>query len=326
MKLPSRISQRVWRLGAYHIAVFLVRGDDACALFEVGISATVDLVLRQLESLNMRPEEVTRLILSHTHSDHATGQIGLLSRLPRARLVLSAASRKHLSKKITFGEFTAEDAFTSREVVKKEGITGWSGKTFDALLPERGKRQEVAENVRLDDVGLDLITDQGHAPGALIGWVPSDGVLLASDSAGFVSRKKPHLPLHFASYPLYIAALGKFRSWEPHGVCPGHQHWFTGSAATSYLVTLTRHLEAEHEGILRAHKSGMDEQRIAGELFRRYYGNELSVYTPDSILECCQLLVRRSLETDAAYHEPPQRPVRGKLPLIPHLPPSPVSE
>jgi glyoxylase-like metal-dependent hydrolase (beta-lactamase superfamily II) len=275
----------------------LVRGREACALFEVGISAMVELVIRQLEGLKVRPEAVTHLILSHAHSDHATGQAGLLKRLPRARLVLSAASRRHLGKKTTLSEFTSEDRFCSREVVKKEGIAGWAGEGFEALLPPKGRRQEIEDSTLLDEVGLELIPDEGHAPGALVGWVAEDGALLASDSAGFVSGRKPHLPLHFASYPLYMENLRKFRSWHPDAVCPGHQHSFKGLAASSsYLAALTEHLEREHAAILREHRRGIDEEEIAFGLFRRYYGNELSVYSPESILECCQIVVRRSLE------------------------------
>lgn len=48
---PQRLSSSTWRLGSYHIPCYLVRGQEAGALFEAGISATAPLVPAQLDDL-----------------------------------------------------------------------------------------------------------------------------------------------------------------------------------------------------------------------------------------------------------------------------------
>jgi hypothetical protein len=42
--------------------------------------------------------------------------------------------------------------------------------------------------------------------------------------------------------------------------------------------------------------AGKDEEELAREIFDRYYRDELAVFAPEAMLDCCRLLVRRSRE------------------------------
>lgn len=51
-----------------------MQGDQSVALIETGVSAVVDDVIRQLDSLNIVP---SFLVVTHPHADHVTGLPGL---------------------------------------------------------------------------------------------------------------------------------------------------------------------------------------------------------------------------------------------------------
>ena len=71
---PRLLTDGLWVLGNYYFNLYLVKGEQASALIEVGISAVVDDVIRQLEVLQVSP---TFLVVTHPHADHITGLPGL---------------------------------------------------------------------------------------------------------------------------------------------------------------------------------------------------------------------------------------------------------
>lgn len=296
--MPLRLSDRVWRLGCYHVPVYLVRGDECSALFEVGITATVPLILAQLASLGVPLEEMRYLVLSHAHSDHATGQSGLMVALPSAHLVLSEGSRRFLSKPTTAGAFEVEDAFVSQEVGRRESLSEF-GPSPDAtpLLPDRLHVAAPGDHLQVGGAQVHLLAADGHAPGGLLGHLPEEGVVLASDSAGYCTAAAgPAYPMYFVSYRAYQDTLAWLLKLNPSVLGLGHQLCLQGQAIAEYLTRTTQLLADEREAIRRGYANGLDPENLAMELFARYYRDELTMFPPASALRGCRLLVHRSLE------------------------------
>jgi glyoxylase-like metal-dependent hydrolase (beta-lactamase superfamily II) len=292
--LPARLSASVWRLGAYHLAAFLVRGRGQAALFEVGVSGTAPVILEQLAGLGVAPEEVRWVVLSHAHADHAAGQAGLLAGLPRAELVLSQGSRRHLAKPGVAGEFAAEDAYTTGEILAREGLGGPAA--AGELLPSPARVMAPGQALELGGVSLELAGAEGHVPAGLTGWVPQEGVLLASDSAGYASRGEPGFPMYFVSLGAYRDNLARLTALGPEVVGLGHQDSFSGREAGAWLEAVARQLDREHRAVLAGLARGRGEEELAGEMFARWYCDELTVFPAETIRLCCGLLVRRSRE------------------------------
>lgn len=292
---PERLSQSVWRLGSYHSVVYLLRGQGRSALFEAGVAAVAPLVLAQLAGLGVPREEVGQVVISHAHADHAGGQAALLAGLPRARLVLSEASRQFLAKPATAARFALEEPFTSHEVARRDGLALPCPSCLPLLPPPL---EEVSPGHVLDLGGLEavLLEAPGHAPGGLICQVPQEGVVLAADSAGFCTRGRAGFPLYFVSHRQYMASLAAIAADRPAALGLGHQDCFRGAAASAYLAATRDNLEREHLAILKGLRAGRDPRSLAQDIFDRYYQDELTAYPADSILNCCRLLVRRSRE------------------------------
>lgn len=91
---PRLLTDGLWVLGNYYFNLYLVKGEQASALIEVGISAVVDDVIRQLEVLQVSP---TFLVVTHPHADHITGLPGLRARFPQALVVAAEGAPEFLA-------------------------------------------------------------------------------------------------------------------------------------------------------------------------------------------------------------------------------------
>ncbi len=297
MIAPRQLAPGLWRLGSHHVASYLMAGGERAAIFEVGVGATAPLVLAQVDSLGLARQRVEVVVLSHAHADHATGQAALLAGLPRAELLLSSASRDFLAKPGTAQRYAAEDGHTSPQVAGREGLAGgpWP---LGPLLPGRPRVVAPGDELDLGGLRLRLMAADGHVPGGLICHLPEVGALLASDSAGFCARGRPGFPLYFVSHAQYLDTLATLAELGAGVLGLGHQDCFQGPAVAAFLGETRELLERERQSIRRGRAQGRDEEELASAIFRRYYLDELTVYSPENILACCRLLVRRSLEED----------------------------
>jgi glyoxylase-like metal-dependent hydrolase (beta-lactamase superfamily II) len=295
---PLRLSERVFRLGTYHLPSFLIKGRLGCALFETGISATAPVVLAQLKRMRIASSRIKWLILSHAHSDHAAGQAGLRAGLERATLLLSAASARHLQKPATARAFAGEDAFTSAAVCRLLGREAKTpALTTESLLPAPWQTIEAGQSLNLGGARVEFLGAKGHVPGGLLAWLPAEKLLLASDSAGFCASGRISFPLYFTSYAAYLENIKALRGLRPQVLALGHQDWFAGPDVGRYFDRLVRYLKKEHAKTLSRAAAGETAQEQVRRLVERYYRDELTIYPRKVIAEACRYLVRRDLES-----------------------------
>src|SRR6516225_7625776 len=77
-------------------AAWIVRGKGSAAVVETGNAAAVPRILAALEGAGLRREDVSHVIVTHVHLDHAGGAGALLRELPRAKLVAHPRGARHL--------------------------------------------------------------------------------------------------------------------------------------------------------------------------------------------------------------------------------------
>ena len=77
-------------------ACYLLETNDALALIEVGCNASIDRIMRVIESRGRSPDEVSHVIVTHVHLDHAGGAGELMARLPNAQFVVHPFGARHM--------------------------------------------------------------------------------------------------------------------------------------------------------------------------------------------------------------------------------------
>lgn len=78
------------------VAAYVVQGKRGAAVVETGTARTVPRLLAAIAEAGLAPEDVSHVIVTHVHLDHAGGAGALLARLPRAKLVAHPRGARHL--------------------------------------------------------------------------------------------------------------------------------------------------------------------------------------------------------------------------------------
>lgn len=298
---PVQLADGLWRLGCYHMAIYLLRGPAGAALVEAGVSVTAPLVLAQLDSLEVNRDEVRIIAITHGHADHIGGLPGLIAGLPWAVVTASKEALKPFSKSSTVERLAGEDAWTSAEIMSRDKVASEGAVPLTDAFPLGGiKLIKAGDEIELAGVAVRVFSGGGHAPGGLLYWVPEFGAALCADSAGFVTAGGPAFPMFFVSYRKYQQELAALDELGPDILCPGHQQWWQGRDARWFLRTSSIRLAEDAMNIRKRYKDGATPKELAQWLFDRYYHGELTIYTPSNIYYCCQLIVTRSLEDQSA--------------------------
>ena len=140
--------------GVMHNAlnVMLVRGKDYTALVDTGLPATLPALLGHLKSLNIAPEDISHVLITHAHNDHTGGlsQEGKAV-FPRARVIISEKEYDFWHNPAHMGSVPdrAKGIFTSLPAA----LAPYAGR-IDRVQPEK---EFLA--------GLAMIAAYGHTPG-----------------------------------------------------------------------------------------------------------------------------------------------------------------
>ena len=78
------------------IAAYLLEGRHGLTLVETGPTTTLAALLDGIRAAGYDPEQVTQLVVTHIHLDHAGAAGVLLKQLPRARLLVHRVGAPHL--------------------------------------------------------------------------------------------------------------------------------------------------------------------------------------------------------------------------------------
>lgn len=91
----TRIDLR-WRTWPGRIASYLVADGGDLALVDTGPESTLETLLAGIRAAGRQPEELTHLVITHIHLDHA-GAAGALTRLaPRAKVYVHPIGAPHI--------------------------------------------------------------------------------------------------------------------------------------------------------------------------------------------------------------------------------------
>jgi 7,8-dihydropterin-6-yl-methyl-4-(beta-D-ribofuranosyl)aminobenzene 5'-phosphate synthase len=139
--------------------VTVVRGERRAAfLFDAGL--TKDALVHNMDVLEVRPADLQAIVLSHGHTDHVAGLMGLLSRTGRRRLPL----------------VLHPDAFLRRKIALPDGR--------EVLLPPPDRQG-------IEQEGVEILEER--AASLLLG-----GLVLVTGEVARTTEFEKGFPIHFA--------------------------------------------------------------------------------------------------------------------------------
>lgn len=290
MIFPSQVAHNLWILGNNSFHFYLIKGNDTCALVEIGISATVDILLEQLSSIGAKPDF---LIVTHPHSDHVTGLDSLKQAFPRAKVMAGKGAESFLDHPKAVKSIITEDhymtesmashgIFTRRPVVKS--VPSLSGCTV----------MNDGDELDLGELTIRFLEARGHSPGNILVYIPELKTVLVSDSLGNHYPRQGFFPTFFTGYADYLETIDRFSAFNPQILGLAHNGLFSKNEDIKAIFQKSR--EAVNYVKTYIINDDHDDETTARNLFMFYYKDELTIYSPENILNCCSLLVRRIRE------------------------------
>ena len=286
---PIVLTEDLWVLGNRYFYLYLIKGDNASALIEMGISAITDTVITQLELLNVSP---TYLVVTHPHFDHLTGLEGLHERFPDAMVVAGQGAQEFITHPKALKVMMHEDRYMAK-MLSANGIRPERPPIEKLFFPDNYIVVKDNHEIDLGGIMLRCVKVKGHSPGNIIVHIPDTGALIISDSLGFHYPGSCFLPLFFTSFSEYMASMDYMESLRPTILGLGHQGPITGASVESAFRNSRKATLNLYLRIIGEQKS---RDKIADDIFNEFYRDELTLYSEENIRNCARLLVRRAME------------------------------
>lgn len=241
------------------IASYLLTGKDEAALVETGPGSTLPQLLTALDAAGVDPEQVTKLIVTHIHLDHAGAAGTLLKRFPRARLVVHSAGAAHM-------------ADPSKLLASATRIYGDAmDRLWGEFLPVPADRMDVVDDgaeIRAAGRTLRAVYTPGHASHHIALHDAERGLVFTGDVGGVRLGTTPYVcpptPPPDIDLALWRESVGRLRALRPRQLLLTHFGAFDDAAwHLDDLLARLHYRAGWQEGRATA---GVDAKGMAGEL------------------------------------------------------------
>ncbi|HOO54061.1 MAG TPA: MBL fold metallo-hydrolase [Methanothrix sp.] len=184
LKIPFQIRDPSGLTIPRFVYVYVVRGEEIC-LIDSGVASSERIIVDHLRETGRRPEEISRLILTHGHPDH----IG------------AAKAIKEISGCSVASHSADKDWIEDTDQQERDRpVPG-----FGDLVGGSVQIDEILQDGDVLDLGsglkIEVLHTPGHSPGSISLWMPREGVLFSADA----------VPLDGAM-PIYDDILASVRS------------------------------------------------------------------------------------------------------------------
>ncbi|MBT8334507.1 MAG: MBL fold metallo-hydrolase [Desulfobacterales bacterium] len=251
-------------------ASYLLLENGKAAFVDVGSAVSIPYLLRALEELNLDTADVTHIILTHIHLDHAGGAGLLLEHCPNAHLWVHSKGLKHM--------INPEKLINaSRSVYGEARFSRMYGRVT-AIPFEKASPMEDGMIIDFEGRRLQVMDTPGHARHHFCIRDPKSNGIFVGDTMGMAYPE-----LQEAGQPPFQIPITSPAAFDPHaleksinrlqamqpsyyyiahfGPIPAHP----GSVQS--LISLIR----QHRDIGRIMDKGLDHAAIVPQLRDLYY-------------------------------------------------------
>ena len=215
------------------IASYVLKGKQV-AIVETGPTSSVPNLVLGLKELNVKPEDVAYVAVSHIHLDHGGGVGTLLKYLPKAKVIVQQRGAPHLANPQKLWQQSREalgriaEMYGRPEPVPEERIVA----SADGMMLDIGEK-----------VKLRVVETLGHASHHLSYYESLSDGIFPGDAAGvYVNELDVIVPTTPSPFRLDIAlvSLDKLINLKPKALY--YSHFGKASRAVEKLQTYAEQL------------------------------------------------------------------------------------
>jgi len=248
-----------------HANAYLVRGDNTCTLIDTGWDTPEihDYIKQELHGLGIEFKDISRILLTHPHTDHA-GLAGVLRKRYGIPIYLHQDGIPAIKFRFELIDGQYTDTFINKTdiLLKTHGVPPEQLSTAEKLLPEM--RSPPFPDVTLTgseliDTGnykFEVISTPGHAPGHVAFYEPERQLLIAGDNVlpGLTTNVGFHLQLNSNPLGDYLHSLQILKRLAVKLVLPGHEEPF--AHLHRRIDELVRKHEVKNGSVLKTFPDG----------------------------------------------------------------------
>ncbi|HEY1387450.1 MAG TPA: MBL fold metallo-hydrolase [Ktedonobacterales bacterium] len=238
------------------IASYLIVGERELALVDVGAAATLGTLLAGVRAAGFEPADITHLLLTHVHLDHAGAAGALVQHLPRAQVYVHRIGAPHL----------IDPSRLMRSATRIYGDK--MGRLWGTMQPTPEHRIEIVDDGDEIHIGartLRALYTPGHAIHHIALYDEAHGVAFPGDVAGvsiegidFIRPPTPPPDLSLEDWDESITRLEALRLQRLY-----LPHFGEVDAPARHLAVLRQRLHEWGEIALAGMRAGKDDGAIA---------------------------------------------------------------
>ncbi len=195
---------------------FIVKGKKKTVIVDTGYPGNADKILRCLYKNQIRPEDISLIVLTHAHIDHY-GSAEELRAKTGTPIAVHRADAEHLKKGVNY-------------IGKPMGLSGYMLKTLFIKTDESVSNKLIADIVFDDEADLYEFGIAGkviHTPGHTAGSVSlflSGGQAIVGDllMGGIIFQKRPAYPLFANDLQRLQESIMKVIQYSPKLIYAAH--------------------------------------------------------------------------------------------------------
>jgi len=289
---PITITRSFYQLGTPSFPAYLSLGDNAM-LIEGGTGATFAIIVEQIEELDIKPERIKYIALTHTHPDHI-GAVPHLKRLwPHLKIAAGSVAAKLLKSQRMLKEFRETDR-TISEIMINKGEIAELPPELENYIFEVDKVLEEGDSLELGSgIVWTVYHTPGHSPCHISLCEEKEGTLAIGDATGFyVPEKGVFWPNYFDSLEAYCNSIRKLSALPAQRGALSHNAvvdgWLEGYFQKAIKATESYHLE-----MLERLGKGEDPEKIALEK-AKWVNSLTDIQTFEVMYSLAKLMLARS--------------------------------
>ncbi|MFC1917622.1 MBL fold metallo-hydrolase [Chloroflexota bacterium] len=195
-----------------------VINEEKKALVDTGPTTSAATVLTGIKQLDLRPDDIDYIIVTHIHLDHGGGAGFLLREMPGAQVVVHQRGAKHM--------VNPERLINSKRASQGEESLAGDGEMVPVPENRIMPVQDGDELILGDKQMLEIMDAPGHAPHELCIYEKRNRGVFTGDAAGVATTNgRIHLPSSPApnfDYEKYTATMKRIMDLNATRLYRGH--------------------------------------------------------------------------------------------------------
>lgn len=244
------------------VGSYLLAGKGELAIIDPGPGSTLESLLEGIQQAGFDPQDVTHILLTHVHLDHAGVAGSLARRISKAQVLVHTQGKPHLLD-------TSKLIKSARRIYGEQMQQLWGD--IEPVSNEQLKALEGGDIINIAGRRLEVHYAPGHASHHVIYFDVHAGELFAGDAAGVrlqdVDYVRPPTPPPDLDLEAWSNTLDHIKRLRPDVLYISHYGAVRNIAP--HISNLRERLYKWGNFVLRTMNEGKSEEEIIGSLIKQ---------------------------------------------------------